>query len=88
MYIQQFKLFLPSSLDARHHLSLIASERDILLVNIHEQMNGMKNVAKRRIRPLGLQAKPVFFPIRKILTNFALAKDRQKQRSLRRRTGE
>ena len=34
MYIQQFKLFLPSSLDARHHLSLIASERDILLVNI------------------------------------------------------
>ncbi len=34
MYIQQFKLFLPSSLDARHHLSLIASERDILLVDI------------------------------------------------------
>lgn len=34
MYIQQFKLLLPSSLDARHHLSLIASERDILLVDI------------------------------------------------------
>ena len=33
-YIQQFKLFLPSSLDARHYLSLIASERDILLVDI------------------------------------------------------
>jgi hypothetical protein len=24
-------------------------------------MNGMKNVAERRIRPLGLQTKPVFF---------------------------
>lgn len=34
MYIQQFKLLLPSSLDARHHLSLVASERDILLVDI------------------------------------------------------
>ena len=32
--IQQFKLFLPSSLDARHHFSLIASERDIFLVDI------------------------------------------------------
>ena len=26
-----------------------------------EQMNGMKNIAERRIRPLGLQTKPVFF---------------------------
>ncbi len=34
MYIQQFKFFLPSSLDARHHLSFIASERDILFVDI------------------------------------------------------
>ena len=33
-YIQQFKFLLPPSLDARHHLSLIASERDILLVDI------------------------------------------------------
>ena len=32
--IQQFKLFLPSSLDARYHFSLIASERDIFLVDI------------------------------------------------------
>lgn len=24
-------------------------------------MNGMKNIAERRIRPLGLQTKPVFF---------------------------
>ena len=34
MYIQQFKFFLPSSLDARHPLSFIASERDILFVDI------------------------------------------------------
>ena len=32
--IQQFKLFLPPSLNARHHFSLIASERDIFLVDI------------------------------------------------------
>lgn len=51
-------------------------------------MKGMKNIAEHGKKPLGSQAKPVFFPVRKILTNFALAKDRQKQRSLRRRTGE
>lgn len=36
-------------------------------------MNGMKNVAERRIRPLGLQTKPVFFLIRKNMTKFASA---------------
>lgn len=51
-------------------------------------MKGMKNIAEHGKKPLDSQAKPVFFPARKILTNFALAKDRQKQRSLRRRTGE
>ena len=51
-------------------------------------MKDMKNIAEHRKKPLDSQAKPVFFPVRKFLTNFALAKDRQKQRSLRRRTGE
>lgn len=36
-------------------------------------MNGMKNIAERRIRPLGLQTKPVFFLIRKNMTKFASA---------------
>ena len=76
----------PPSLDARYHFPFIASERDILLVNIHEQMNGMKNVAKRRIRPLGLQAKPVFFLIRKNLSNFT-PQNRKEQRSQRWWTG-
>ena len=41
-------------------------------------MKGMRNIAEHGKKPLGSQAKPVFFPVRKILTNFALAKDRQK----------
>ena len=44
-------------------------------------MNGMKNIAEYGKKPLRQQLKPVFFPVRKIFVNFALAKDRQKQRS-------
>lgn len=36
-------------------------------------MNGMKNVAERRIRPLGLQTKPVFFSDTENMTKFASA---------------
>ena len=46
-------------------------------------MNGMKNIAEYGKRPLCPQAKPVFFLVQKILANFALAKDSEKQRSLR-----
>lgn len=37
-------------------------------------MNGMKNIAEYRKSPLDFQSETVFFLIRKILTNFALAK--------------
>lgn len=40
-------------------------------------MNGMKNIAEYRKSPLDFQSETVFFLIRKILTNFALAKNRQ-----------
>lgn len=45
-------------------------------------MNGMKNIAEHGKRPLALRAKPVFFPMRKKLSNFTPA-NRKKQRSLR-----
>lgn len=37
----------------------------------------MKNIAEYRKSPLDFQSETVFFLIRKILTNFALAKNRQ-----------
>lgn len=49
-------------------------------------MNGMKNIAERRIRPLGLQAKPVFFPDTEKLSNFT-PQNRKEQRSQRWWTG-
>ena len=45
-------------------------------------MNGMKNIAEQRIRPLGLQAKPVFFPDTENLSNFT-PQSRKEQRSQR-----
>lgn len=59
--IQQFKFLLPSSFDARHHLPLITSERDILLVDI--PVAGFQFLNQPAFRHLPVPDQPVISDI-------------------------